>query len=146
MKTINYILILLLLSSCSSAQNYKLIEATHHTQLGGVIGSRTEVFTIILKNNSKLKVKNLLAGNVKIPLIIESKNGISYLKGYYLPENPNEITLDDISNPNKKNESFDLNNVYLISEIIKSKKNIKQKLVFTLKKENENIFKEDVPQ
>ncbi|MDP9961734.1 hypothetical protein [Chryseobacterium lathyri] len=152
MKTINYILIILFFSSGCSAQNYKLIEAVHTTNLGGVKGSRSENFNIKVKDISKIEPKYLLAGNVKIPLKKQNKNGILHLQGIYLPESSDQITIDAngaIKNP-EHDQILDLSKVYLISENKKNKKQIKQKINF-LHKNNEinnkiSTEREDSPQ
>lgn len=137
MKIINFILILIFFSSCSSAQNYKLIEVNHFTTLGGVKGARSESFSIIVRSNSKIEPKYLLVGNVKIPLQVENEKGILYLKGIYLPESPYDINVyAEGEEKTSDNQDFDLNHAYLISENMKSKKPIKQKLNFNNSKNN----------
>ncbi len=141
MKIFPQLLILLLLSACSSAQNFKLIEAIHTTKIGGVKGSRTESFDLVIKNNSKLEAKYLLLGEVKVPLNKEVKNEITHYHGIYFPENTDEATLD-YPTPILK---FDPTNAYLISENVGSKNLIKQKVNF--KKHIDSLKKnEDMPQ
>lgn len=142
MKIINYILIILFFSSGCSAQHYQLIEAVHTTNPGGVRGSRSENFAIKVKNISKMEPQYLLAGTVKISLKKENKNGILHLQGIYFPESPDQITIDEdgtIKKP-EQDQVFDLNKVYLVSENKKNKKQIKQKINF-LHKNNENNSK-----
>jgi len=142
MKTISYILIILFFSNSCSAQNYQLIEAVHTTNPGGVKGSRSENFNIKVKDISKMEPKYLLAGNVKIPLKKENRDGILHLQGIYFPESQDQITIDEngtIKKP-EQDEVFDLNKMYLVSENKKSKKQIKQKINF-LHKNNENTNK-----
>ncbi|REC79968.1 hypothetical protein DRF60_03010 [Chryseobacterium elymi] len=139
MKTISYILIILIFSSGCSAQHYKLIEAVHTTNPGGVKGSRSENFNIKVKDISKLEPQYLLAGNVKIPLKKENRNGVLHLQGIYFPESPDQITID-VNGTIKKPEQdhiFDINTMYLVSENKKNKKQIKQKIDFS-HKNNEN--------
>ncbi|MDQ0064336.1 hypothetical protein [Chryseobacterium lathyri] len=129
-----------------------MIEAVHTTNLGGVKGSRSENFNIKVKDISKIEPKYLLAGNVKIPLKKENKNGILHLQGIYLPESSDQITIDAngaIKNP-EHDQILDLTKVYLISENKKNKKQIKQKINF-LHKNNEinnkiSTEREDSPQ
>lgn len=142
MKIINFVLILIFFSSCSSAQNYKLIEVNHFTTLGEVKVARSENFSIIVRSNSKIEPKYLLVDNVKIPLQVENKKGVLYLKGIYLPESPYDINVYAEGEGKKisDNQVFDLNHAYLISENMKNKKLIKQKLNFNNSK---NTFTED---
>ena len=123
MKTLHYILLLLTLSACSTAQTYKLIEATQTTKIGGVKGSRTENFNIIVKNNLKLEAKYLLLGEVKIPLNKEVKNGMIHYSGIYFPENIEEANFNGATSAVL---NFNSNNAYLVSENVKSKKIIKR--------------------
>lgn len=138
MKIINFILILIFFSSCSSAQNYKLIEVNHFATLGGVRGARSENFSITVRSNSKIEPKYLLVGNVKIPLQVENIKGVLYLKGIYLPESPygTNVYIEGEGKKKSDNQDFDLNHAYLISENVKSKKPIKQKLNFNNSKNN----------
>ncbi|MBL1220521.1 hypothetical protein JET18_06705 [Chryseobacterium sp. L7] len=135
MKILTYILILLSFGSSCSAQRYTLIEAVHTTDLGGVRGSRTENFSITLKKNSKIEPSYLLAGTVKIPLKKESKNSLLYLQGTYQPESPDHITVNEDGNAENSelNQIFDLNMAYLVSENLKNKKQVKQKINFMTK-------------
>lgn len=140
MKAINYILMILFFSSGCSAQRYELIEAVHTTDLGGVRGSRSENFSISIKNISKVEPKYLLVGTVKIPLKKESKNNILYLHGTYQPESPDHITVNEngaAENP-ERNQVFDLQRAYLVSENIKNQKLIKQKINFSNKNNDGN--------
>ncbi|MDR6920779.1 MULTISPECIES: hypothetical protein [Chryseobacterium] len=140
MKAINYILILLFLSNSCSAQSYTLIEAIHTTDLGGVRGARTENFDISVKNISKMEPRYLLVGTVKIPLKKENKNNILYLQGTYQPESPNHITVnaDGKAENSQLNQIFDLKRVYLVSENLKNKKQVKQKINFNNKNNEKN--------
>lgn len=140
MKAINYILILLFFSSSCSAQSYPLIEAIHTTDLGGVRGSRTENFDISVKNISKMEPRYLLVGTVKIPLKKEKKNSIWYLRGIYQPESPNHITVsaDGKAENSEQNQIFDLERAYLVSENLKNKKQVKQKINFNTKNNEKN--------
>ncbi|MGK6340675.1 hypothetical protein ACMGDK_00445 [Chryseobacterium sp. DT-3] len=139
MKIISYILIILSFSSGCSAQHYKLIEAVHTTNHGGVKGSRSENFNIRVKDISKIEPQYLLVGNVKIPLKKENKDGILHLQGIYFPESPDQMTIDENRTINKpeQDQVFDLNRVYLVSEDKKNKKQVKQKINF-IHKNNEN--------
>lgn len=136
MKAIHFILLLLLFSSCSSAQYFKVIEATHTIAIGGLQGARSENFNIMIKDNPQLDIKYLLVGDTEIVLKKENKNGITYLQGVYFPESPeyptiNEKNGDTVSVPGK---NFDLNKVYLVSENVKTKKTIQQKIKILNKK------------
>lgn len=140
MKAINYILILLFFSHSCSAQSYTLIEAIHTTDLGGVRGSRTENFGISVKNTSKMEPRYLLVGTIKIPLKKENKNSILYLQGTYQPESPNHITVnaDGKAENSEQNQIFDLKKAYLVSENLKNKKQVKQKINFNNKNSEKN--------
>jgi hypothetical protein len=130
MKAIHYILLMLLFSSCSSAQYFKVIEAAHTRNMGGLQGARSERFNIIIKDNLRLDIKYLLVGDVEIVLKKENKNGAIYLQGVYFPENQEYPTINEKTGvvdhmPEKK---FDLNNIYLVYENVRTKKIIKQKI------------------
>lgn len=147
MKSLTYILAFFFLSSCSTAQNFKLVEADHTVSIGGVRGARAEIINLRVKENSKLKVKYLLIGNVKIDLIQKTAGGILHLKGQYFPENTENIILNE--NPNSKimKDDFDLEKVYLVSENIITKKEIVQKINIPESSEkNESMPLGDVPQ
>ncbi|WP_080778821.1 hypothetical protein [Chryseobacterium phocaeense] len=139
MKAINYILILFFSTGCS-AQRYELIKAIHTTDLGGVRGSRSENFQISIKNISKMEPRYLLVGSVKIPLKKESKNNILYLHGTYQPESPDHITVneDGTAKNSERNHVFDLQRAYLVSENVKNKKLVKQKINFSNKNNDRN--------
>jgi hypothetical protein len=127
MKFIFYLL-LLLLSACSTAQNLKVIEAIHYTRIGGVKGSRAEVFEIKTRNNSQLNIKYLQIGKVEIPLTKDIKNGMLTLTGTYFPENPEGPQLGEaVVVP------FQLNfkDAYLHSENLATKKKSRQKISFS---------------
>lgn len=122
-----YYLLLLLLGSCSTAQNLKIIEAVHYTRIGGVKGSRAEVFEIKMRNNSKLNVKSLQMGKVEIPLNKDLKNGMLILTGTYFPENPGGPQLGESTAVLPLN----LKAVYLLSENATTKKISRQKITFS---------------
>lgn len=147
MKTFNYILMLFFLGSCSAAQNYQLIEATHSTNLGGVKGARSEKFEITVKENPKLLIKHLLIGNVKVALIQKRTSGLITLSGLYFPEQHEMVSeAGQMVIPAIKN-NLDFNKIYLVSEDIQSKKEILQKIIFSEKSKNMPLSPtEDVPQ
>ena len=126
MKFICYVL-LLLLSSCSTSQNLKVIEAVHYTRIGGVKGSRAEVFEIKMRNNSKLNIKYLQIGKVEIPLNQDIKNGMLILTGTYFPENPEGPQLGEAAVPLQLN----FKDAYLHSENLPTKKMSRQKISFS---------------
>ncbi len=147
MKTLNYILVLFFLSSCSSAQNFRLVNATHSVSIGGVKGARAEKFDITIKNNPKLEVKYLLVGNVIIELRKEIINGRLHLKGQYFPERPATTTVNGEKETLITRDDFNLKEVYLISENVKDKKEISQKINFSTKsKIGESLPTDDVPE
>ncbi|THV56908.1 hypothetical protein [Chryseobacterium candidae] len=148
MKAIHYILLLLLFSSCSSAQYFKVIEATHTRNMGGLQGARSERFNIIIKDNLRLEIKYLLVGEVEILLKKENNNGAAYLEGIYFPENQEYPTINEKNGvvdhiPEKK---FDLNNIYLVYENVKTKKIIKQKMKIRNKNTKKPIKESESPQ
>ncbi len=148
MKDIHYIVLLLLFSSCSSAQYFKVMEASYTLSIGGVKGARSETFNIMIKDNPQLNIKYLLAGNTVIVLKKETKNGITHLQGIYFPENLQYPTInekDGTTSP-MPGETSDLNNVYLVYENVKSKKTIRQKIKIRNKNTQKKIKKEDLPQ
>ena len=145
MKTINFLCILFFLSSCITAQNFKLIKASHNTSHGGVKGARAEKFEIVITENPQLLVKYLLVGNVKIELIKKTGGGTIQLNGTYFPEKQPTITLNG-EKPNSKND-FNLNEAFLIYENINSKQEQSQKIVFSPNsKIDEVIPTDDVPE
>lgn len=130
MKVIHSILLLLLFSSCSSAQYFKVMEATHTLSIGGVQGAKSETFNIMVKDNPQLDIKYLLVGNTEIVLKKETKNGITYLQGVYFPENPEYPTINEKDGTTAPIPVavFDLNNIYLVSENIQTRKTTRQKI------------------
>lgn len=140
MKIIFYI-VLLLFSSCSTAQNMRIIEAVHYTRIGGVKGSRAEVFEIKMQNNSKWNVKFLQLGKVEIPLNKEIKNGMLILTGTYFPEHPGGPQISPIEIP----EQLNFTDGHLHLENISTKKITRQKIAFsTIEKPIMN--NDDVPE
>lgn len=145
MKTINFLCILFFLSSCITAQNFKLIKASHTTSHGGVIGARAEKFEIVIKENPQLLLKYLLVGNVKIELLKKTDGGTIQLNGTYFPEKQPSVTLNG-ENPNSRND-FNLNEAFLIYENINSKKEQSQKIIFSPNsKIDDAIPTDDVPE
>lgn len=132
MKLINYFGIIFLLCNSCAAQKYRLIEATHTTTLGGVKGAKSENFYIVVNNHQKLQPKYLLTGTVKIPLTEKKENGTLHLYGIYKSDDSMPtIEMSGKIQDSASNTILDFNNAYLISEIIKNKKQIKQKVNFT---------------
>ena len=145
MKTFKYLLMSFFLSSCVAAQNFQLIKASHSTSHGGVKGARAEKFEIIIKENPQLQVKYLLVGNVKIELTKKNIGETIQLNGIYFPEQQPTITLSG-DNVNNRND-FNLKEVFLISEDLKKKKEIAQRITFTYNLNNEeSIPTDDVPE
>ena len=145
MKTFNYLLMSFFLSSCVAAQNFQLIKASHSTSHGGVKGARAEKFEIVIKENPLLDVKYLLVGNVKIELTKKNIGETIQLNGIYFPEQQPTITLSG-DNVNNRND-FNLKEVFLISEDLKNKKEIAQRITFTYNLNNEeSIPTGDVPE
>ena len=145
MKTINFLCILFFLSSCITAQNFKLIKASHTTSHGGVKGARAEKFEIVIKENPQLLVKYLLVGDVKITLFTKNIAGNIQLNGSYFPERQPTIDLNG-KNSIIKND-FNLNQAFLISEVITTKKEVSQRINFTQNsKIDESIPTDDVPE
>lgn len=145
MKTFNYLLMSFFLSSCVAAQNFQLIKASHSTSHGGVKGARAEKFEIVIKENPQLDVKYLLVGNVKIELTKKNIGETIQLNGIYFPEQQPTITLSG-DNVNNRND-FNLKEVFLISEDLKNKKEIAQRITFTYNLNNEeSIPTGDVPE
>lgn len=145
MKTFNYLLMSFFLSSCAAAQNFQLIKASHSTTHGGVKGARAEKFELVIKKNPQLEVKYLLVGNVKIELTKKNVGGTIQLNGTYFPEQQPTITLSG-ENVNNRND-FNLKEAFLISEDLKKKKEIAQRITFTYNLNNEeSIPTEDVPE
>lgn len=145
MKTFNYLLILFLLSSCVAAQNFQLITASHTTRLGGVKGARAEKFDIVIKENPQLEVKYLLVGNVRIDLIKKNIGGTVHLSGLYFPEKQPSITQSGEVTTVKND--FNLDEAFLVSTVLNTKKEISQKINFSKNSKNEeSISTEDVPE
>ena len=145
MKTFKYLLMSFFLSSCVAAQNFQLIKASHSTNHGGVKGARAEKFEIVIKKNPQLQVKYLLVGNVKIELTKKNIGETIQLNGIYFPEQQPTITLSG-ENVNNRN-NFNLKEVFLISEDLKKKKEIAQRIAFTYNLNNEeSIPTGDVPE
>ena len=133
------------LSSCVATQNFQLIKASHSTTHGGVKGARAEKFEIVIKENPQLDVKYLLVGNVKIELTKKNIGETIQLNGIYFPEQQPTITLSG-DNVNNRND-FNLKEVFLISEDLKNKKEIAQRITFTYNLNNEeSIPTGDVPE
>lgn len=145
MKIFNYLLMSFFLSSCVATQNFQLIKASHSTTHGGVKGARAEKFELVIKENPQLQVKYLLIGNVKIELTKNNAGRTIQLNGIYFPEQQPTITLSG-ENVNNRN-NFNLKEVFLISEDLKKKKEIAQRITFTYNLNNEeSIPTEDVPE
>lgn len=145
MKTFNYLLMSFFLSSCVAAQNFQLINASHSTIHGGVKGARAEKFELVIKKNPQLQVKYLLVGNVKIELNKKNVGETIQLNATYFPEQQPTITLSG-ENVNSRND-FNLKEVFLISEDLKKKKEIAQRITFTYNLNNEeSIPTGDVPE
>lgn len=145
MKTFNYLLMSFSLSSCVAAQNFQLIKASHSTSHGGVKGARAEKFELVIKENPQLQTKYLLVGNVKIELTKKNAGETIQLNGIYFPEQQPTITLSG-ENVNNRND-FNLKEVFLISEDLKKKKEIAQRITFTYNLNNEeSIPTQDVPE
>ena len=143
MKIFNYLLMSFFLSSCVATQNFQLIKASHSTTHGGVKGARAEKFELVIKENPQLQVKYLLIGNVKIELTKNNAGRTIQLNGIYFPEQQPTITLSG-DNVNNRND-FNLKEVFLISEDLKKKKEIAQRITFTYNLNNEeSIPTEDV--
>ncbi len=141
MKVISYILVIFFFSNCCSAQHHRLIEATHTTILGGVKGARSENFNIVIKSNSRIQPKYLLIENVKIPLVQEHRNGNVYLKGIYFPEYSRvTIGIDGEIQNQDANKISDYSNAYLVSENIKNKRELKQKIKLNNNENNNKIL------
>ena len=145
MKTLNYLLMLFFLSSCVTAQNFHLIKASHTTSHGGVKGARAEKFEIVIKENPQLQVKYLLVGNVKIELLKKKIGSTIQLNGTYFPEQQPTITLS--GEQSSIRNDFNLKEAFLVSEDVKTKKEISQRITFSQTyKNDESIPTEDVPQ
>ena len=145
MKIFNYLLMSFFLSSCVATQNFQLIKASHSTTHGGVKGARAEKFELVIKENPQLQVKYLLIGNVKIELTKNNAGRTIQLNGIYFPEQQPTITLSG-DNVNNRND-FNLKEVFLISEDLKKKKEIAQRITFTYNLNNEeSIPTGDVPE
>lgn len=145
MKTFKYLLMSFFLSSCLAAQNFQLNKASHTTSHGGVKGARAEKFELVIKENPQLQVKYLLVGNVKIELTKTNIGETIQLNGTYFPEQQPTITLSG-ENVNNRN-NFNLKEAFLISEDLKKKKEIAQRITFTYNLNNEeSIPTEDVPE
>ena len=145
MKTFKYLLMSFFLSSCVAAQNFQLIKASHSTTHGGVKGARAEKFELVIKENPQFQVKYLLVGNVKIELTKKNVGETIQLNATYFPEQQPTITLSG-ENVNNRN-NFNLKEVFLISEDLKKKKEIAQRITFTYNLNNEeSIPTEDVPE
>lgn len=147
MKTFNYILVLIFLSSCSTAQNFKLIEAFHTINIGGVKGARSEKFDLTVKNNPQLIVKHLLVGNVVIELTRKESSGLLHLSGLYFPEQQEMVSADGKILVPENRDNFNLEHVFLVSEYRKTGKQIAQKIKFAKNPENTLASPdEDVPE
>lgn len=145
MKIFNYLLMSFVLSSCVAAQNFQLINASHSTTHGGVKGARAEKFELVIKENPQLQVKYLLVGNVKIELTKKNIGETIQLNGIYFAEQQAMITLSG-ENVNNRN-NFNLKEAFLISEDLKKKKEIAQRITFTNNLNNEeSIPTGDVPE
>ncbi|WP_373707678.1 hypothetical protein [Kaistella sp.] len=133
------------LSSCVAAQNFQSIKASHSTSYGGVKGARAEKLELVIKENPQLQVKYLLVGNVKIILMKKNVGRTIQLNGIYFPEQQPTITSSG-ENVNNRND-FNLKEVFLISEDLKKKKEIAQRITFTYNLNNEeSIPTDDVPE
>lgn len=145
MKTFTFIITLMLLGSCGSAQHLIVRDAWHEVSLGGVRGARAERFTIIAKENEIFRPLYLLVGEVKIELSTSVENGHMILSGAYFTENQPTVTENGIIDPKKI--LFDVGAAYLISENIQSRKQIRQKVSFKNKqKRSSSTLPQDVPQ
>ena len=145
MKTFNYLLMSFFLSSCVAAQNFQLIKASHSTSHGGVKGARAEKFELVIKKNPQLEVKYLLVGNVKIELTKKNIGETIQLNGIYFPEQQPAITLSGEYSTN--GDDFNLKEVFLISEDLKKKKDIAQRITFIYNLNNEELIPTgDVPE
>ncbi len=145
MKIFNYLLMSFFLSSCVAAQNFQSIKASHSTSYGGVKGARAEKLELVIKENPQLQVKYLLVGNVKIILMKKNVGRTIQLNGIYFPEQQPTITSSG-ENVNNRND-FNLKEVFLISEDLKKKKEIAQRITFTYNLNNEeSIPTDDVPE
>ncbi len=91
MKAIHFILLLLLFSSCSSAQYFKVIEATHTIAIGGLQGARSENFNIMIKDNPQLDIKYLLVGDTEIVLKKKIRMALPICKEYIFPKARNTL-------------------------------------------------------
>jgi len=82
--------------------------------------SRSENFSITIKDDPQFKVKHLQVGDVEILLTGKNINGLLYLQGLYSPESPKNITIADSNETADKAapKIFDIKNSYLLIENI----------------------------
>ncbi len=125
MKMMLYLM--LVLSSCKSAEIVDALDAKHFVRIGGAKGSRTEVFEIKMSNNSKIKIKFLIIGNTEVPLSqkIDSENLI--LTGIVFPEEP---TVQD-NYEAEGTANLDFENAYLIYEDLSTNQLNRMKIKFS---------------
>lgn len=102
----------------------------------------------MIKDNPRLDIKYLLTGNVEIILNKENKNGITYLQGIYFPESREYPTINEKNGvtDHLSGKNFDLNTIYLVSENVKTRKTIKQKIKIRNKNTEKQIKEQDSPQ
>lgn len=130
-----------MLSSCSTAQSIKILEAGHYTRIGGVKGSKAEIFEIKIKNNPKVNVQCLQLGEVKIPLSKEVKDQMQILTATYFTEDQQGPNLGETA----LTKELDYKDAHLLIENSTTKKISKQKITFRLIK-NPTISNGDVPE
>lgn len=118
---------MLLLCSCTSAQNVKVINAKHFTRIGGVEGSRAVILEITLTRNSIVEVKSLNIGKVEIPLNVKTEKGEMFITGTYFPEEP---TIQQ-NYEGEGTATLDFENTYLIYKDLSTNQLNRMKIKFS---------------
>lgn len=122
------------------AQCYKVLKAEYDVSTGGREESRREIFHLSVKNNPKLEAKYLLVGSEKLEIVKTISNNIIDIKAEYYPLKDNILQVDPKTNNIVKNiNTYDPKKIFLVSENVKNKKIVKQKIkIINSKKLNDN--------
>lgn len=133
----NHILKILLtglffISCFYKGQCYKVLKAESEVSFGGREESRRQIFHLSLKNNPKLEAKYLFVGSEKLEIAKTISNNTIDIKAEYYPLKENSLQIDPkTSNTVKKNNNYNPEIFFLVSENVKNKKIVKQKIKVT---------------
>lgn len=112
-------------------QCYKVLKAETNVSFGGREEARKEHYHLSLKNNPKLEAKYLLIGAEKVDIMKTIKNNIIDITSEHYLLKDNDLQVDPkTNNPVNKTKVYDSTNVFLVSENVKNKKIVKQKIKF----------------